>query len=163
MAKEKLNLDIIVDTREQTPWDFSDQFAQDKYYDFTANRGTLKTGDYSLKGLEDIFVIERKASSAEIAQNITEDRFEKEFQRLVNYKYKFVICEFDMRDVMNYPIGSGIPERLWAKIRISGKYILKRITELQIEYNVPFLFAGDFAVEQAITIFKKVQKSEQQR
>jgi hypothetical protein len=162
MAKEKLNLDIVIDTREQKPWDtFSD--IEDKYYNFNIQRGTLKTGDYSLKGLEDIFVIERKASSAEIAQNIMEDRFEKEFKRLVNYKYKFVLCEFELRDIVNYPIGSGIPERIWASIKVSGKFILKRITELQLEYGVPFIFAGDFAVEQAIAIFKKVHKNEQYR
>lgn len=160
---EKINLNIIIDTREQQCWDFSDQFSQDKYYSCSSERGTLKTGDYTLKGLEDILVIERKASSAEIAQNITEDRFEREFKRLAEYKHKFVICEFDMRDIMNYPIGSGIPQRAWSSIKIKGKYILKKITELQLTYGVPFIFAGDFAVEQAIAIFKKVSKDEQQR
>lgn len=158
--KEKLILDIIVDTREQNPWNWD---IEDKYYEFKTTKAGLKTGDYSLRGLEDMVVIERKASTAEIAQNITEERFEKEFQRLAQYKYKYVLCEFDMRDVMNYPIGSGIPQRLWGSIKISGKYILKKITELELEYGVPFIFAGDFAVEKAIAIFKKVQKNEQQR
>lgn len=161
MGKEKLNLDIVIDTREQTPFDFSG--IEDKYFNFNSERGTLKTGDYSLKGLEDIFVIERKASSAEVAQNIMEERFEKEFKRLVEYKYKFVLCEFELRDVINYPIGSGIPQKIWGSIKVSGKYILKRITELSLDYNVPFIFAGDFAVEQAIAIFKKVHKYEQHR
>jgi hypothetical protein len=161
MAKPKLELNIVCDTREQKPWSFD--HIEDTYFNFNVERGTLKTADYSLKGLEDIFVIERKASSAEVAQNIMEERFEKEFKRLAEYKYKFVICEFELRDIINYPIGSGIPQKIWSSIKVSGKYIQKRITELQIDYNVPFIFAGDFAVEQAIAIFKKVSKNEQQR
>ena len=158
---DKINLDIIVDTREQIPWEWDDFLKDDKYYTSTSTRGTLKTGDYTLRGLENILTIERKRSSAEVAQNIMEPRFEKEFERLANYKYKFVICEFELRDVLNYPIGSGIPQRVWGSIKISGKYILKCITDLELKYGVPFKFAGDFGSEQCVAIFKKVHKLEQ--
>jgi len=45
------NLKIIVDTREQNPLSFT----------LPTERGTLETGDYSLKGLERFISIERKA------------------------------------------------------------------------------------------------------
>lgn len=160
-SKEKLSLNVVIDTREKEGiWTFDD--IEDTYYSFASERGTLKTADYSLKGMEDILAIERKRSTAELAQNINEPRFRKEFERLANYKYKFVVCEFELRDIVNYPIGSGIPQRLWDKIRVSGKYLLKCITDLELEYGVPFKFAGDFGVEQCISIFKKVHKLEQQ-
>lgn len=160
-VKDKLPLNIIIDTREQIRWNFDD--IEDTYYTISSEVGTLKTGDYSLRGMENILAIERKRSSAELATNINEPRFRKEFERLANYKYKFVICEFELRDILNYPIGSGIPQKVWDKIKISGKYILKCITDLELEYGVAFKFAGDFGVEQAVSIFKKVQKLEQQR
>lgn len=159
-VKSKIPLNIIVDTREQTPWEFD---IEDTYYIFSYERGTLKTADYSIKGMEDIVAIERKRSSAEIATNINEPRFRKEFERLAQYKYKFVICEFELRDILNYPIGSGIPQKIWSKIKVSGNYILKCITDLELEYGVAFKFAGDFGVEQCVSILKKVQRLEQQR
>ena len=42
---------IVVDTREQEPLVFER---------LTSVRGTLKTGDYSVAGLQDLFSIERK-------------------------------------------------------------------------------------------------------
>lgn len=42
---------IIIDTREQQPWEF-------EHYS-TASR-KLDTGDYSIEGLENLFTIERK-------------------------------------------------------------------------------------------------------
>ena len=45
---------IIVDTREQKPWDFNDNF--------NTTKAKLDTGDYSIEGLEHILCIERKCS-----------------------------------------------------------------------------------------------------
>ena len=45
------NIKIIVDTREQQPWDFE--------FHETA-KAKLDTGDYSVEGLENILCIERK-------------------------------------------------------------------------------------------------------
>ena len=58
---------------------------------------------------EDILSIERKGSISEFARNITEKRFERELERMVDYKYRYVILEFNLRDIMDYPNGSGIP------------------------------------------------------
>ena len=57
---------IIVDTREQTPWEFG--------FHNTAKR-KLDTGDYSMEGYESLFTIERKRSVSEIANNLSENRF----------------------------------------------------------------------------------------
>ena len=52
---------IIKDIREQTPWEF--------HYEHTVAEeiGTLKTGDYTVKGMEDKLVIERKGCIEELA------------------------------------------------------------------------------------------------
>ena len=47
---------IVVDTREQTPFEF-----RHEKYETTTKQGTLSVGDYSLAGLEDKVAVERKS------------------------------------------------------------------------------------------------------
>ena len=54
-------LKIIIDTREQKPWEFPGH---------TTAVQKLDTGDYSVEGLEDILCIERKQNTSEFAKNI---------------------------------------------------------------------------------------------
>lgn len=155
---KRQTINVIVDTREQKGW--FDAFAEveDNYFDFSPERGTLKTGDYSIKGLEDIFVIERKASTSELSRNIMEPRFEEEFKRLECFKYKFVICEFDFRDIVQFPVNSGIPKHLQKSIKISGKFLLKKIVDLEMNYGVNFIYAGENAIDVAVALMKRANK-----
>jgi hypothetical protein len=144
---------IIIDTREQKPWEFSNHA--------TANH-KLDTGDYSIQGLESILAIERKRNISEFANNITESRFTDVVDRLSKTKYSFILFEFDMKDVMNYPIGSNIPKRLWNKIRISPAFIIKHIVDLQVEHNIKIIFCGDSsnAEKIALSLMRKIYKKE---
>ena len=65
MAKNTPNYTVIQDTREKEGWYFSE-------YDKCSGMesGTLKTGDYTLRGFEELVCIERKASTSEISQNL---------------------------------------------------------------------------------------------
>lgn len=142
---------IIVDTREQKPWNF-DHHAK-------ANH-KLDTGDYSIEGLENTLAIERKRNVSEFANNITESRFPDVVERLSKIKYSFILFEFDMEHVMNFPIGSNIPKRLWNKIRISPAFLLKHIIDLQLHHNIKIIFCGnsDNAEKVALSIMRKVYK-----
>lgn len=140
---------IIIDTREQQPWTF-------EHYT-TASR-KLDTGDYSIEGLEDIICIERKKSVTEVANNITESRFIDVVDRMSKYKYAFLLLEFDLEQVLNYPIGSNLPRRLWDKVKITPAFIIKHILELQLSHNIKVLFCGSQsdAEKMAEYILKKV-------
>lgn len=144
---------IIIDTREQKPWEFSNHA--------TANH-KLDTGDYSIQGLENILAIERKRNISEFANNITESRFIDVVERLSKTKYSFILFEFDMKDVMSYPIGSNIPKRLWNKIRISPAFIIKHIVDLQVEHNIKIIFCGNSenAEKIALSLMRKIYKKE---
>lgn len=145
---------IIVDTREQIPWEFGLH---------TTSKRKLDTGDYSIEGLEHIFAIERKKSVSEIANNITEDRFKDVLNRMQSLKYKFMLFEFDLEDVYNYPIGSDIPKKLWDKLRISSKYILKYLSSIQVEYNIHIIYCGcsENAEKMAVSLMKRIYEKEQ--
>ena len=142
---------IIIDTREQKPWTFeSHAIANTK----------LDTGDYSIEGLENILCIERKRNVAEIANNITEDRFKDVIDRIKTYKFPFILLEFNINDVLRYPIGSTIPKKLWSKIRISPQYIMKHLIDMQVEHNIHVIFCGDSsnAEKIALSIMRRVYK-----
>lgn len=125
---------IIVDTREQIPWEFG--------YHNTAKR-KLDTGDYSIEGFENIIAVERKKSVSELATNLSESRFKDVLERLQNIKHPYMVFEFDMDEVYSFPVGSDIPKKLWDKLRISGNYIVKRLIEIQLQYGIQIVFCGD--------------------
>jgi ERCC4-type nuclease len=151
---EKTIVDVIIDTREQTAL----TFPSDPWYTFAIHKQALKTGDYSIKGFETAFTIERKASTSEIANNLFEDRFQDELQRLITIPYKFLLCEFTLRDVLSFPINSGIPKWRWKGLKLNGNFIHKKLVELQIDYGIHVVYAGDHAAESAAVIIKKIHK-----
>jgi ERCC4-type nuclease len=143
------NFHIIVDTREQHPWVFEHM---------TKSVSKLDTGDYSLQGLETLFCIERKGSVSEFANNITEKRFKDVIDRMRRIPYAFLLLEFDLEDILIYPVGSNVPKRMWDKLKIGPKFILKHIIELQILHNIKVVFCGDAsnAEKMAITIMRTI-------
>lgn len=140
---------VIIDTREQLPWEFA--------LHATAKR-KLDTGDYSIDGLEHLLCIERKKSVAEIANNIAEKRFKDVLDRMSKMQYPFMLFEFDLEDIYTFPVGSDIPKKLWDSLKISSNYILKYITQIQLNYNVHILFCGgpENAEKMAVSIMKRV-------
>lgn len=140
---------IIVDTREQMPWEFGFH---------TTSKKKLDTGDYSIEGFESIFTIERKRSVSEIANNITEPRFKDVLERMGQIPHSFMLMEFDLSDIYSFPIGSDVPKKLWDKLRISGNYIMKYLVQAQLNYNIHILFCGcsEDAEKTAVSIMKRI-------
>lgn len=140
---------IIVDTREQQAWEFG--------FHETAKR-KLDTGDYSIEGYEDIIAIERKKSVSEIATNLSESRFKDVLERLSKIKHPFMLFEFDLDDVYDFPVGSDVPKSKWDSLRVKGKYIIKRLIEIQLDYNIQIIFCGDpnNAEKLAVSIMKRI-------
>lgn len=75
----------IIDTREQLPLDLEP---------LRAIRGTLDTGDYSVRGITGQVAIERKSLDDLICCCGTErERFEREIMRLLAYPCRAVVAE----------------------------------------------------------------------
>jgi len=72
---------IVIDTREQAPLAFGR---------LQSIRGTLQMGDYSVKGLESLFAIERKSIGDLVGCCVGEnrERFERELHRLRGFRFK---------------------------------------------------------------------------
>lgn len=116
----------------------------------------LKTGDYTLEGLEKLFVIERKKNVAEFAGNILQKRFENELIRLEDFAHPFLILEFDLNDMMRWPVGSGIPYRQQKKMKITNTFILKRFMDITLQYKVKVILAGQHGKAVATSLFKRM-------
>lgn len=141
MAKKSApSYTVIKDTREQDGWLFSE-------YDKCSGMqiSTLHTGDYTMKGFEDIVCIERKACASEIAMNLGRKKipFQAEMERMKDYSFSFIICEFDMDDVLKYPENSRVPKSARSKVKVTGKYLLKCLLEFQIWYDTKIIFCGN--------------------
>ncbi len=146
---------VLIDEREQKPWFFPQSSLCDGQK-FT----TLKTGDYTLQGYEDILSIEKKASTGEFATNINEARFFRELERLDKFAHPFLILEFDYEDMISFPKNSGIPQKVWPKLRVTPNYMIKKLTEIDLNFRTKIIFAGHGGgQERAEIIFKyMVQK-----
>tara|TARA_R100001377_G_scaffold13612_1_gene6895 strand:- start:3225 stop:3710 length:486 start_codon:yes stop_codon:yes gene_type:complete len=148
---------VLKDTREKNGWDF----ALSKKCLAVARWG-LKTGDYTIRGLEKELVLERKASTGELAMNLGKKRkaFEAEMKRMSKFRWKYVICEFSIDDLMNFPTNSGIPKKQIKYVRMNGKFMWRKLCEYQEQYNVQVVFceSKEHAEERAMMIFDEVSE-----
>jgi hypothetical protein len=128
---------ILIDNREQNPWDFTQ-------YGFQQEFSTVKTGDYTIKGMEHIISVERKASTMELAMNFGKKwkTFSKELIRMDKIKNRYIICEFPMSYIYTFPNNSGIPKREWNSLKIKSNFLAKRIEEIVSEFNISILFSA---------------------
>lgn len=148
---------IIRDTREQNPLSFRATEYCNGHID-----QKIEHGDYSLVGLEDKIFVERKASASELARNITEARFDRLLENCANYPYKFIICEFSLQDVINFPYKNGLPKSVVQKIKIRGKFILSKLQNYQIHHGVQVVFCGSriYAQKYILDLLKKIHNIE---
>lgn len=127
MARKDLvpdDITVIIDTREQTPWDMSP---------LKTEKGTLETGDYTIKGLEHVIAIERK-SLGDLLGCIgqSRERFDKEIKRMLSYPCRCVIVEAHWGELMAGNWRSHIKPTA-AMGSVLG----------WIAHGVPFIFAGN--------------------
>lgn len=117
-------MQIIVDTREQKPYFFSELPVQ-------VISDTLTTGDYSLRGFESKIAFERKELSDLISCFGTgRERFERELHRARGFEHFAVIVEANYSEVL---AGN------W-RHRINVATVLNSIRSFEIHYNVHFIF-----------------------
>ena len=138
-AKKKKPV-LVIDTREKQPWEFD---ADDAFEDVVYRK--LDAGDYSIEGMEDIIVIERKASVDELFSNFTKnkERIYAEFDRMQDHKFKIILIEESCDDILN-PSAYYVNRK---KINKSSPMmptavVTSNLTILMLEYGAHVIFAG---------------------
>jgi ERCC4-type nuclease len=120
----------------------------------------LPTGDYTVRGFERELCIERKATVTEIAQNVTKDRFLRELDRMLEYKYRYLICEFDIPEVLGWPHNSPYLAKIVNKIRVNPQFIMSSFAMMQVEYGINVIFCSTrfYAECCAVNIMKRISE-----
>ena len=121
---------IIVDTREQSPFEFAGITADSKqgYRPIIVEvvRGCLGSGDYSLQGMEQRIAIERKGLEDLFGTlGRGRGRFQRELIRLSEYDFAAVVVEADWNAIITAP-----PEHS----KLSPKTIFRSCIAWQIRY-----------------------------
>jgi len=120
-------LEIIVDTREQTPWNFDPAR-------FVATRRGLTTGDYSLSGLEDRVAIERKGLG-DFVNTVIRDwlRFRKELIRLSGFDVAAIVVEANLQDIVEHRYES----------EANPSSVLGKMSGIMLDHGIPVVLWGD--------------------
>jgi ERCC4-type nuclease len=126
---------IVVDTREQLSTAY-------EYPGSPVERKKLSAGDYSVKGLEDYVAVERKTLDDLVHTLIHQwQRFEKELEKLKNFKYKTIIIETSYEDLIERRYTSRAhPNAILGKLRLAKE-----------KYHVSVYFAGNREAAAAAT------------
>lgn len=136
----KIKPTLIIDTREKKSWDFDgDEAFEEVIYE------KLDGGDYSIRGMEHIIVIERKATVDELFNNFSKDkkRIIAEFERLKDHRFKIIVIEEDCDDIMNpnqYYINKKRLNKNNPKMPVA--VVTSNLTKLMLEHNVHIIFGG---------------------
>ena len=120
---------ILIDSREQQPYKFAGSITK-----------ALPYGDYSVqydgKDYTGDIIVERKGSVSELfaLSGRGRDRFERELEKMRDVRYKYIIVEADLMDIVkNQPVGT----------RVEPMIVYSTLCSFAIKYQIPFLFCGN--------------------
>jgi ERCC4-type nuclease len=116
---------IVIDSREQTPLLFT-------RLPFVTE--TLQTGDYSVRGLEELFAVERKTIGDLVGCCMGDGRrrFEAELHRLRGYCFKRLLIVGPESDILTGKYHSNI----------RAASVLASLTAFEVRYDCPVVFCA---------------------
>jgi ERCC4-type nuclease len=149
---------VIVDTREQAPYRFTNQKTDDeKPLIVQTTRRTLRSGDYSIDWLDSRVAIERKSHSDYLGSiGGGRERFENEIERLSQFDFAAVVVEADWREIL-----AGMP----GESQISPRVAARTAFSWSIRYGVHFYFMPGREVAESATfrLLEMFWRQEQKR
>ncbi len=149
---------VIVDTREKTPFKFEWAISHGQINPLEHVK--VDAGDYTIKEIPNLVVVERKKDVCEIYNNVIGkeklERFIREMERMQSYKYKFIVVEDhweSLWDAKKFKFASR--NQKWA-----GLLVMSHLFEIMTKYNVHVLFAGDKAEQLTLKLLVKFYEKE---
>lgn len=132
--KDKMT--IIQDSREQRPWCFSSNVQ--------TVVAALPVGDYSIHGLEDQVIIERKSIS-DLLGSITSgrERFIRELRQLRAFRFAAIVVEARWPDIMS-GMYAGTPSR------VNPNAVIGSLMSFAVKYGVVPILADDHQTAAAL-------------
>lgn len=139
---------VLVDTREQMPLSFEgfpNWIAGEK-------RVALRTGDYSIEGMEDSVAIERKSLNDLVMTLMhTRARFFETCERMTQFKWRAILIEATLEDVKS-PYTNG-----FTSAHPNG--VAGSIDAIEARYGIPIIYTSQhraLAAEKLASYLSKV-------
>ena len=123
---------VLIDTREKFPFDFS------RFSNWIAKqkKQKLNVGDYSIEGMEDLIVMERKSLSDLITTLIQQrNRFFRLCEKMTQYRWRALFVEASYEDIKS-PYGEYTKAHPNA---VSGT-----LDALEAKYGIPVIYTSRY-------------------
>ena len=146
---------VVIDSSEQLPFCFSGMYGKhNETLVVPTVVSSLKTGDYSILGIESVLTVERKSAS-DIVRSVCRGhaRLEREHQRMLsmveNGGHAALVCEGSYSEIDDQLRGEGRWE--------AANTLLGTMISWPCKYHCPWYFAGDRRRAEIIT-FRLLEK-----
>lgn len=137
--KQLKEFTVLADDREKNPWCLP----------FKVETKRLRTGDYTIKGYEDVIAIEKKSGLIELLTDLS-NGYRKTFERFLKRMSVFPIKCMVVEDVLNERsisrALSHIHYKSGGKARLTERTVYYWIAEITMTYNIPIVFADKMTV-----------------
>lgn len=121
------DIQVVVDTREQQPYEFNPELV-------STVRRALPAGDYSLEGYEATVAAERKSLEDYVASVVgARERFARELRALAEYDLACVVVEATLEDIHAHRYRSGA----------HPSAVIGATHSIIVDHGVPVFFCGD--------------------
>jgi ERCC4-type nuclease len=120
---------IVTDTREQAPFTFGEiTGSRGRVIDVATCRAGLKTGDYSIQGLEGEIAVERK-SKTDLYGTVGRGRarFRREIERLAAMNAPAIVIECDLASLLRPP----------SRSKVSPSSVLNSLATWSVRNRIP--------------------------
>jgi ERCC4-type nuclease len=141
---------VLVDTREQLPWSLH---ARHPNWIGGEYRATLKTGDYSIQGMENVLTIERKGfNDLLVCMAGQRERFLQCCERLAEFRWKAIFIEATYEDLKTSYAWFGFPTEL------HPNSVCGTLDAIEAKFGIPIVYTSqcrELATERAASWLSK--------
>lgn len=141
---------VLIDTREQQPFAL---LADHPNWIGGERRCKLKTGDYTVEGMENLLVLERKNLADLVACTVVyRERFLANCQRLAKFRWKAILIEATYEDIKTPFDEFDIPSQ------VHSNAVCGTLDAIEAKFNIPIVYTSthrELAVERAASWLSK--------
>lgn len=141
---------VIVDSREQHPFQF---LPNHRNWIGGERRLALKTGDYSIEGMEELLSLERKNLADIVACTVTyRKRFLASCARLARFRWKAILIEATFEDIKSGFEQFGIPSE------VHPNAVTGTLDAIEAKFGIPIIYTStihQLAAERAASWLSK--------
>lgn len=141
---------VLVDTREQQPFPL---YMNHPNWVGGEQRVALKTGDYSIEGMENLICLERKSLADLVACTVTyRRRFLASCERLARFPWKAILVEATLEDIKG---GFGLFD---IPSKVHPNAVCGTLDAIEAKFGIPIIYTStvrDIATERAASWLSK--------